>query len=184
MKESMLFHHSLLLEGVAPLISWSKLLFKSIGFLGHFAIFGALGFRFMVLRSHKVQPAEGHVDQVDAFASMYEVAERGAARVGLCGALLLVINYVVAIAWKANAAHISAIAAARRADPEDIAEIVIAPLLLIAFTLALQRMRGAWACAVFAGLALALRHLVTGRWVALVNPLHEFAASLWLGTLF
>src|SRR5262249_2295356 len=74
--------------------------------------------------------------------------------------------------------------AARRTDPEDIAEIVIAPLLLFAFALALRRVRGAWAFAAFAGLALALRHIVTGRWVALVNPLHEFAASLWLGTLF
>jgi putative copper export protein len=31
---------------------------------------------------------------------------------------------------------------------------------------------------------LALRNVTTGRWFSVVNPLHETAASLWLGTLF
>lgn len=178
-----MFPHSFLLADVAPLVSWSKMVSKYVSYHAHFAIFGAFGFRFLVLRSRGIQSADAGGGTV-ALASAYEVAELYAARVGLIGALLVVIDFVATIAWKANAAHISIMGAARRAEPEDIAEIVIAPLLLIAFALALRRTRGAWAGAGIMGVALALRHTVTGRWVALVNPLHELAGSLWLGTLF
>src|SRR4029079_11881236 len=33
------------------------------------------------------------------------------------------------------------------------------------------------------GVAYALRNITTGRWFSNVNPLHEVAASLWIGTL-
>jgi copper transport protein len=179
----MMFQHSLLLTDAAPLVSWSKAIFKIISYLAHFAIFGALGFRFLVLRSRGAQHADSGADSA-ALASVHEVAERHAARIGLVGALLVVLDFVVNIMSQASAKGISVVDAARRGDPEDIAEIVLAPLLIIAFALALRRARGAWVLAGLAGIALALRHVVTGRWVALINPLHEFAGALWLGTLF
>jgi putative copper export protein len=42
----------------------------------------------------------------------------------------------------------------------------------------------AWIIAALAGIAFALRNITSGKWASLVNPLHETAASLWLGTLF
>ena len=173
-----MFPHSLLFAANLPLVSWSKMVFKYIGFIAHFAIFGALSFRFLVLRS-RTQSAEN-----DTLASIHKLAERNAALTGLIGALLVIIDLGVSIVWKANAANIRIMDAAGRAEPEDIAEILIAPLLLVFFALALRRIRGAWAIAGLAGVALALRHVITGRWVAMINPLHEFAGGLWLGTLF
>jgi copper transport protein len=177
-----MFQQSFLAD-VTPLVSWGKMASKYVSYFAHFAIFGALGFRFLVLRSRGAQPADSGAD-TNAIASLHEVAERHAARVGLAGVLLVLLDFAATVAWKASAANIGVMDAARRAEPEDIAEVVIAPLLLVAFALALRRARGAWAAAGVAGLALALRHVVTGRWVALVNPLHEFAGALWLGTLF
>jgi putative copper export protein len=42
----------------------------------------------------------------------------------------------------------------------------------------------AWELAAFAVTLAVLRSLFLRRWVALINPLHEFAGGLWLGTLF
>ena len=44
--------------------------------------------------------------------------------------------------------------------------------------------RAAWTIAALTGIAYALQNVLSGKWAALVNPLHEVAASLWLGTLF
>lgn len=178
-----MFKHSFLLADVASLVSWSKMLFKSVSYLAHFATFGAIGFRFLVFRSGSAQHADVGEDAA-AIASMHEAAERHAARIGLAGVLLVLLDFAVTFIWKASVANISVFDVVRRADPEDIAEILLAPLLLLAFALAIRRTRGAWAAAGVFGLALALRHVVTGRWVALVNPLHEFAGGLWIGTLF
>src|SRR5258708_229104 len=180
----MMFISSLLLQGVAPRLAWNKVTFKYVGFLAHFAIFGALGFRFLVLRARTAQATQFPTNAIATLGPTYEVAEHGAVRVGLIGVLLLLANSVAGMAWKANAGNINILDAVRRSVPEDIAEIVLAPVLLIAFLLALRRTRGAWLIGALAGLALALRNIVTGRWVALINPLHEFSAAIWLGTLF
>ena len=66
----------------------------------------------------------------------------------------------------------------------QIFQIACLALFVICFALAAQRMRAAWAIAGITGIAYVLRSVTTGKWFTLVNPLHETAASLWLGTLF
>jgi copper transport protein len=56
-------------------------------------------------------------------------------------------------------------------------------LFFICFALAAQRMRAVWMIAGVVGIAYALRNITTGRWFSNINPWHETAASLWLGTL-
>ena len=63
-------------------------------------------------------------------------------------------------------------------------QIACAVVLLVCFALATRRNRIAWVLAGATAIGLALRNIVTGRWSSMVNPLHEVAASLWLGTLF
>jgi putative copper export protein len=94
------------------------------------------------------------------------------------------IGFLANTASNAYAAHVSLIEAILHAGPRFIAPAVFGLLFLIAFALALRRTRGAWAGVVLIGVAFALRNIMMGRWTALVNPLHEVAAGLWLGTLF
>jgi putative copper export protein len=162
---------------------WGKVAVKYVGYLADFAIFGALGFRFLVLRFRELQ-SDSTKDESVALASVYEFAQRNAARLGLTGALLLLIDIAGAIARTAYLKHLGILDALLKADPEDIAQRVVAPLVLIAFVLALKRVRGGWIAAALFGVALALRYVVTLRWRAQVTPLHEVAAALWLGTLF
>ena len=130
-----------------------------IGFLPFFAIYGALGFYFMVLRRTTGLPVE-----TEAFAA----AARRASRIGFAGSVLLLVMTFLAMS---NG----------RSGPQITIQIVCGVLLCIAF--ALWQWRYAWALGALAGVALALRNIVTGRWASLVNPLHVTAASLWIGSL-
>jgi copper transport protein len=178
-----MFPDSLSLEGMLPVISLSKVVFKFAGYLASFAIFGALGFRFLVLRAWTIDPERGIAAGVVTSGSAYATAERAAARVGLAGAMLLVFGLAAGLAWKVSAWHVSVLDAVRRSPPEEVAEILIAPLLLFAFARVSWRPHGSWVDVAAVGVALALSDSATGQWVRMVNPLHEVAAALWLGTL-
>ncbi len=66
----------------------------------------------------------------------------------------------------------------------QIFQIACVGVLVLCFALATRRSKMAWLVAALTAVGLALRNIVTGRWFSMVNPLHEVAASLWLGTLF
>jgi len=144
-----------------------------VGFASWFAVFGALGFRFAVLRRG-----------VDGDATVMDAALRGAARIGLVGAALMLLRIFANAARTAGERHLSIVEVLQRGGVRTLVPLACAATLLVAFGLALGRMRAAWGIAAAAGVVLALRNVTTGRWFSVVNPLHETAASLWLGTLF
>jgi putative copper export protein len=136
-----------------------KVALQLVGFLPFFAIYGALGFYFLVLRRTAGLPGD-----TEAFAA----AARRASRIGFAGSVLLLVMTFLAMS---NG----------RSGPQITAQIVFGVLLCIAF--ALWQLRYAWALGALVAVALALRNIVTGRWASLVNPLHVTAASLWIGSL-
>ena len=144
------------------------------GFLSWFAIFGALGFHLFVLRRMTgLRPADG----------AFRAADRRAAFVGLVGAVFFLINLAVSVAD--NRDHLPFLDALQHGGAKLFVPLACGAVLLLAF--ALSRVPGFWLLGGLAGLVLALRNIggiTTGRWAALVNPLHEAAASLWIGTLF
>lgn len=155
-----------------------------IGFLANFGIFGALGFRFAVLRAAHAAPALAGGLDVGGESGVYARAERGAARIGIIGALLLLVNIAFSLWQLAAERHLTLAGAAARGGPRLLAVVVFALLFLVTFIAALRRARAAWIAAAIFGAAFVLRSVVTLRWKTEVNPLHEMAASLWIGTLF
>jgi copper transport protein len=84
---------------------------------------------------------------------------------------------------RAQQKNISLVAATSAGGGRQIFQIACIAIFFICFALAAQRMRIAWVIAGITAFAYAFRNIVTGRWFSNVNPLHEVAASLWLGTL-
>jgi copper transport protein len=172
---------------LAPLIPWQPgLLFlqdadeafsfvqagrELFGFLSYFAIFGALGFHLFVLR---------RMTGLRASDGAFRAADRRAAFVGLVGAVFFLINLAMSVAD--NRQHLPFLDALQHGGPSLFTTLACGVVLFVAF--ALSRMPGFWLLGGLAGLVLALRNITSGRWASLVNPLHEVAASLWIGTLF
>jgi putative copper export protein len=146
-----------------------------VGFVGTFFIVGAAAFYFLLLR-----PALG-----DHTAAM-RTAGRAAARVGVAGALLRVLATWMSVSGVMAEKHLS-LTQALTARPSMILSEVATVIALIAFALAARATRdglGAWIVAATATLVIALRGLITTDLGDIVNPVHVFAASMWIGTLF
>jgi putative copper export protein len=148
-----------------------ELLLEYLGFAAWFAIYGALGFRFAVLR--------GGID-----GDAMEGARRAAARIGLLGAALLLLRIVLNASRTGAERQLSIVEVLQNGGVRTLVPLACALALLLAFGLAQGAVRAGWGLAAAAGAVLALRNVTTGRWFSVVNPLHETAASLWLGTLF
>jgi len=170
----------ILLQGGPPpepeALSAIEVLLEYVGFTAWFAVYGALGFRFAVLR--------GGIGGIGGDTGATEAAGRNAARIGLIGAALLLARILVNAARGAAEHHVSIVEQLQRGGARTLVPLACAAALLVAFGLVLGRVRAGWGLAALAGVVLALRNVTTGRWFSLVNPLHETAASLWLGTLF
>lgn len=151
-----------------------------LGFLAYFAIFGALGFRLVVLRR---DAGFGETVAGTASGSAFAGARQGGAIVGVMGALLFLIQILVRAAQQS---------AARGTPFSDVLTAhggrVLIPLIagfviLIGFALGRDALAG-WVLAALGALVLVFQGFATTlRWPALVNPIHEACASLWLGTL-
>ncbi len=164
-------------------VKWAKAGSKFTGFLAYLAVFGALGFRLIRLRLQDWLCAM-EADTAGAIGPAFQRVDRRASIIGGIGASLLLIEFA-AIVWRGMAAtHGGMFATVQLVEPEDWAQLILAPGLIIAFLFAIKGHRGGWTTALVLGGALAIRHLITGRLRALVNPLHAASAALWLGTLF
>lgn len=185
-----------LLESSEPYqLPWSDLVLDYAGFLASFAMFGALGFYFVVLRGMRVNStthasggsrsdvSDTTSDAAHETAAVSASAEWAGARVGLIGAILFLVDLIASIAANAAEKNLSFADAVQHGGANLIAPLVFGVLLIVVFALAMRRVHGAWIVALIVGLALALRSVVTLKWTALVNPVHELAASVWLGTL-
>ena len=149
-------------------------LHEYIGFVGSFFIVGAASFYFLLMR-----PALG------TNAAAMTSAARTAARIGCVGALLRLLALAMSINSLMAAKHLTLGAALGR-RPSSIVGEVMTVLAVIAFAIAATTTREsavAWAIAGIATLIVMLGALVTTDFSRDVNPLHVFAASMWIGTL-
>lgn len=175
------------IQAEAYQIPWGGLALDYVGFISYFAMFGALGFYFVVLRGMRVElDAQLHADprpDASGIAGTVISAERGGARIGLIGSILFLGDLLASIVATAADKQIGFAAAVQRGGPALMTPLLLGALLILSFALALGRIRAGWIVALIAGLVLALRSVATGKWASMVNPVHELAASLWLGTL-
>jgi putative copper export protein len=149
-------------------------LHEYIGFVGSFFIVGAASFYFLLMR-----PALG------TNAAAMTAAARTAARIGCIGALLRLLALAMSINSLMAEKHLS-LGAALTGRPASIVEEVMTVIAVIAFGLAAVATRESaaeWAVAGIATLVVMLGALVTTHITRIVNPLHVFAASMWIGTL-
>jgi putative copper export protein len=158
-------------------VTFSTVALEYIGFLSFFWVYGALGFHFQVLKSLRRDNA------INIVGNAVDRADRRAATVGFAGALLMVVTLITNLLERAHEKNISIVDAISAGGGRQVFQIVCIGIFFICFLLAAQRIRMAWPVAAVAGFAYAFRNIFTGRWASNVNPLHEVAASLWLGTL-
>jgi copper transport protein len=158
----------------------SDVLLELVGFLAYFATFGALGFRLVVLRRDA-----GFVSDVagTTAGTAFAAARRGAATVGIVGALLMLIQ-IFANAMRTSAARglpfgtVLTSGGGRMLIP-----LVASFVILVGFALGRDALAG-WVLATLGALVLVFQGFATShKWPSLVNPIHEACASLWLGTL-
>jgi len=170
-------HFALLLQGAEEHPTAGKIAFEYIGFISFFAVYGALGFHFQVLKALRSESA------LTVAGSPVDRADRRAAAIGFLGAVLMIVTLLNCLIGRAADKHISIMDAVSAGGGRQIFQIACIALFFICFALAAQRMRAAWLIAGITGVVYALRNITTGRWFSMVNPLHEVAASLWIGTL-
>jgi len=156
----------------------SDVLLELIGFLAYFATFGALGFRLVVLRRDA-----GFDGGMAGSGTAFAAARRGAATVGIIGALLMLVS-VFANAMAQSAARGTPFGTVLTAHGGRMLIPLIASFaILIGFALGRDALAG-WVLAVIGALVLVFQGFATSlKWSSLVNPIHEACASLWLGTL-
>jgi len=142
---------------------------------------GAIGFRYGVLRFPTARPD----DAADSgLRDSLERAAENAAAIGLVGAGLGIVSFVVTLHQNAEAKHQTLGEAFAKAGRVGWAQAALLVVLVASFTLARRRSVAGWPFAGAAATAFALRSVLAGRLGGLVNPLHVLAGSLWLGTLF
>ena len=146
-----------------------------VSFVGTFFIIGASSFYFLLLRPSFARNSDA-----------MRVAGRSAARIGVVGALLRLLSIGMSVSIAMTEKQLSLAEALTRRPSMVVGEIVTL-IALIAFASAAAASRNAvatWAVAAIATLVIALRGLITTDVGDLVNPIHVFAASMWIGTLF
>jgi putative copper export protein len=158
-----------------PLIEWSEPVMELIGFIAIFLSAGAVGFRYSSLR--------GRMGRDSADAATYDTAARRAALLGLLGAVIAIVGAFRALPSMAARAHTttSALLGSNFGAQTMIGFTVLA---VLGFLLASARVRIGWPLAAIGVVVGTLRGALTGNWSRLVNPVHELAAGLWIGTLF
>jgi copper transport protein len=172
-----MIHFALLLQGAEEHATPGKIALEYVGFLSFFGVYGALGFHFQVLKSLRRGNA------INIAGSPVDRADRRAAAIGFAGAVLMVVTLIAGLLERAGEKNIPVVSVISAGGGRQIVQIICIALFFICFALAAQRMRITWLIAGMTAVVYAFRNLATGKWFSMVNPLHEVAASLWLGTL-
>jgi putative copper export protein len=146
-----------------------------VGFLGTFFIVGAVAFYFLLLRPAlpSDSPARG-------------IAARAAARIGVLGGVLRLLAILMSAMAAMNEKHLTFFEALSR-RPAILLGTAVTVIAILAFAGAAFAASGvalSWTIAGIATLVIALRGVLTTELEELVNPVHVFAASMWIGTLF
>lgn len=157
----------------APLIVWSDPPRELAGFIGQFLAAGAIGFRFFALGGSW---AESDHD-------FYDDAARRAAIIGFVGVLVSGLLTLMQLPSLAARRHLS-VSALVTTDTSTTLQVIFLIMALVGFALAVVRAGPGWPMAAAAVVAGSLRAAFIGKWASVVNPVHELAAGLWIGSLF
>jgi putative copper export protein len=157
----------------APLIVWSDPPRELAGFIGQFLAAGAIGFRYFALRGRSAERDR----------PFYDDAARRAAFIGLLGVLVSVLLMVIQLPSLAARRHMT-VSVLMTTDASTILQVAFSIIALAGFALAVARAAPGWPLAAAAVVAGSLRAAFLGKWASVVNPIHELAAGLWIGTLF
>jgi putative copper export protein len=169
-----------------PLIEWSEPVMELIGFIALFLTAGAIGFRFSALRgtlSAPRRPATSSTAALFDDSVIYHAAARRAAVHGLIGAVIAIVLAVQSLPALAHRAHTTTSALLSSNSGAQML-IGFAALAVIGFLLASARIGAGWPLAAIGVVLGTLRGVFAAKWSQLVNPVHELAAGLWIGTLF
>lgn len=160
----------MIVQASEPLVQPSEVAIELVGFLGTFALYGAVGYRIAAGALH------------DGFPALHG-ADRRAATLGAAGVLLSVVALLVGAAGQAAEHHQTLGAALAGAGGRALIQLALLAVALFGAVIARAGMRVGWWFAGAAVAALALRGIASGKWTSLVNPLHVLAGGFWLGTL-
>ena len=159
-----------------PLITWSDPPRELLGFIAAILAAGAVGFRLSALRGLLASPA----GEEREFA---RAAARRAALLGLLGAAISAVLLVQRLPAAAARSHVT-VAALVTTQPPVALQIVLMVIALAGFALATGGRGPGWALAALGVLVSPVRAALFGQIERIVNPVHELAAGLWIGTLF
>jgi uncharacterized membrane protein len=159
------------------LIHWPDPLLELAGFIGAFLATGAVGFRYTALgrlRALTVDDAPGRRAAAGA--------ARLAAVLGLVGALAGLALFWHDLPEMAVRRH-TEVRALLEHDTAVHLQVGFLLLIVLGDVLAWIGLEAGWPLAGAGVLGGALRGVVGGRWLRLVNPLHVLFGGLWIGTL-
>ena len=159
-----------------PLINWPDPLLELLGFLAAFLASGAVGFRFTALWGMEAVPAA----EERAFADR---AARRAAWLGLVGAAIGAALLAQRLPGLAARRHVT-IAVLVSTQPVLAMQILLLVVALLGFLVATSGRRAGWWLAAVGVLVAPLRAGFFGQLDRIVNPVHQLAGGLWIGTLF
>jgi putative copper export protein len=149
------------------------------GFIAAFLASGAIGFWYVVLR--EAMRRAGSVAAPER--SVYERAASRAAILGLIGAVVGLVRLVFRLPALAARKHMD-VATFVTSAPDVQTVLLLMLLTVVGFALATRHARIGWHLAAVGVIGGALQGWLFGTWRQLINPLHELAGGLWIGTLF
>ena len=110
-------------------------------------------------------------------------ATRRAALWGLAGTLVGAAQFAINLPGMAEDRHLAPLALIT-GDPLVALRLAFYALALAGFLAAAGRRSWGWPLAAVGVIASPLRAALFGQWTRIVNPAHELAGGLWIGTLF
>src|SRR3954452_15558187 len=141
-----------------------------LGFLASFLAVGAIGFRYAIRKRH---------DDAIVWA-----AARRAAILGLIGSVVtLGMFLVLSLPHAAARQHLTLVRAITH-NQQTLLQVGGWTLAVVAFALAAANWRALWPFAAVGVIVGSLTPIFVGQFSRSVNPVHRFAAGMWIGTLF
>jgi putative copper export protein len=159
-----------------PLIHWPDPLLELLGYLAAFLSSGAVGFRLSALRGMDAGPAA----EERAFAVR---SARRAAWLGVVGAAVSAVTLAQRLLELAASRHLT-VAGLLASRPIIAMQVSLLVLALLGFLLATGGRRSGWWIAAVGVLVSPVRSVFFGQLDRIVNPVHQLAGGLWIGTLF
>ncbi|HVA58462.1 MAG: CopD family protein [Gemmatimonadaceae bacterium] len=150
-----------------------------LGFLGTYLSLGVVGLRYGVLG-----PALGRAPDDRVRDTLFRDAGRRASAVGLAGALLATGLTLAGAIHFATARSLPLVEVLEAGQAEGAVRLVCYAVAIVGFAVVIVGLPSGWPLAAVGAIGGALVNVLTLRWATMVNPVHVFAGSIWIGTLF